>query len=257
MTYVCSSVLVLLNVHDRYQELCEYDASVREEERVENEKMGTAFPEPGDASSWDGLRFVWHNGVIRAIAFSAGQFNFFTAAFFTVYYVFVVRELHMDAVAVGVAASCSGIAGIVGASVASPLMRRVNPGPLFIWSLFGPAGASVLVPLASWCKDIHVLVILLVCLSQFCWSFMVTINVVLSESIKQIVTPKRLLGQVSSVERMLALCAEPIGALCGGWIADVIGDGWTLYGCAIGLVTSILWAMGQCGICSFRRPAEW
>ena len=65
--------------------------------------------------------------------------------------------------------------------------------------------------------------IALVCVSQFVWSFTVTVNLVLSESIKQVTAPERLLGQVSSVERIIALAAEPIGALAGGPFADMIG----------------------------------
>lgn len=101
------------------------------------------------------------------------------------------------------------------------------------------------------------MVIALVCVSQFVWSFTVTVNLVLSESIKQVTAPERLLGQVSSVERVIALAAEPIGALAGGPFADMIGEDIALYQCAVGLAASTAWALDEHGILSFRKPDEW
>lgn len=195
--------------------------------------------------------------MIRSIACSAGQFNFFTAAFFTVYYVFVVRELHMSALTVGFAETCSGIAGIASAAVASPLMKHVAAGPLFLATMFVPTLAALLIPLAGFLIGNPPLVVLVVCVAQFAWSFTVTINLIVSESIKQMVTPEHMLGQVSSVERVIALAAEPIGALAGGAVAGLLGNGFALYLCVVGLATSILWALGKHGILSFVQPQEW
>lgn len=103
----------------------------------------------------------------------------------------------------------------------------------------------------------NAVVIALVCVSQFVWSFTVTVNLVLSESIKQVTAPERLLGQVSSVERIIALAAEPIGALAGGPFADMIGEDIALYLCAVGLAASTAWALDEHGILSFRKPDEW
>ena len=100
-------------------------------------------------------------------------------------------------------------------------------------------------------------VVAVVGVSQFVWSFTITVNVILSESIKQVVAPEHLLGQVSSVERVIALAAEPIGALVGGLCADIMGESIVLYLCTIGLATSTAWALGRAGILSFKKPDEW
>ena len=93
----------------------------------------------------------------------------------------------MDHVAVGLAATCSGIGGIVSSVAAGALIRRMASGPLFIATLFAPALAALLVPLSALTIEYgNAVVIALVCVSQFVWSFTVTVNLVLSESIKQV-----------------------------------------------------------------------
>lgn len=257
VTYVCSSLLVLLNVLERRKRKTAA-ASEHTPRQDESARVKTDDENDDDGDVLSGLRFVWGNGIIRSIALSTGQFNFFTAAFFTIYYVFVVRVLHMDHVAVGLAATCSGIGGIVSSVAAGALIRRMASGPLFIATLFAPALAALLVPLSALTIEYgNAVVIALVCVSQFVWSFTVTVNLVLSESIKQVTAPERLLGQVSSVERIIALAAEPIGALAGGPFADMIGEDIALYLCAVGLAASTAWALDEHGILSFRKPDEW
>lgn len=256
-TYVCSSLLVLLNVCEYRQTFAQFDAQERAAADEDSGEGDNESLTEDIKSSKQGLRFAWKNGVIRSIACSAGQFNFFTAAFFTVYYVFVVRELHMSALTVGFAETCSGIAGIASAAVASPLMKHVAAGPLFLATMLGPTLAALLIPLAGFLLGNPPLVVLVVCVAQFAWSFTVTINLIVSESIKQMVTPEHMLGQVSSVERVIALAAEPIGALAGGAVAGLLGNGFALYLCVVGLATSILWALGKHGILSFVQPQEW
>lgn len=128
VTYVCSSLLVLLNVRERRKRktaaASEHTPRQDESARV---KTDDEYDDDGDVLS--GLRFVWGIGIIRSIAFSAGQFNFFTAVFFTIYYVFVVRVLHMDPVAVGLAATCSGIGGIVSSVAVGPSSGAWRPAP--------------------------------------------------------------------------------------------------------------------------------
>lgn len=256
VSYLVSSLLVFINVRKNRTEYARYD---RQEHDAEDSGE-TANTDSADTDTDDylsGFRYVLSNGVIRSIALSAGQFNFFTSAFFTVYYVFVVRNLDMNATEVGLAATFSGIAGIASAAVTGRIISRIPSGPLYIHSLLGPSLAAVLVPLSSAFVGHRPIVLIAVCLSQFLWSFTVTVSVILGESIKQVVAPENMLGQVSSAERMIALVAEPIGALAGGLCAGAISEGITLYLCVLGLGSSILWTLGRTGILSFHKPSEW
>lgn len=246
-SYLTSSLLVFVNIHQNKQEYAQYDQ--QEHDAEDADEIGNDY--------LAGFKYVISNGIIKSIAFSAGQFNFFTSAFFTVYYVFVVRNLNMNATEVGLAATFSGIAGIVSAAVTGTIIKKITPGPLYIYSLIVPSLAAVLVPLSSIFAGHSSIVLITVCISQFLWSFAITVSVILGESIKQIVAPEGMLGQVSSAERMIALVAEPIGALAGGLCAGAIGEKIALYICVLGLDSSALWTLGKDGILSFKKPKEW
>ncbi len=95
----------------------------------------------------------------------------------------VARNLDMNATEVGLAATCRGIAGIISAAVTGRIISRIPSGPLYIHSLLGPSLAAVLVPLSSAFVGHRPVVLIAVCLSQFLWSFTVTVSVILGESI--------------------------------------------------------------------------
>jgi MFS family permease len=44
-------------------------------------------------------------------------------------------------------------------------------------------------------------------------------TMVLGPSLRQAIVPAHLMGRVASTSRMLAMCAAPLGALLGGWLA--------------------------------------
>lgn len=277
ISYLVSSFLVFWNIHLNRQHLAHYDSEVREEEakedkkeakadRKETEEDGTeAGQEDGTQvagsqeknSYLTGFRFVFSNGIIHSVALSAGQFNFFTAAFFTVYYIFVVRSLKMNPLQVGLADTFSGIAGILSAVTTGKIIKKLPSGPLYIASLILPALAGALVPISGAMSLTSTGATLLTCCAQFLWSFSVTVSVILGESIKQVVTPKNMLGQVSSAERMIAFIADPVGALVAGALSAPLGEQNMLYICVIGLASSVLWTIGRKGILSFTKPQEW
>lgn len=44
-------------------------------------------------------------------------------------------------------------------------------------------------------------------------------TMVLAPSLRQAIVPAHLMGRVASTSRMLAMCAAPVGAFLGGWLA--------------------------------------
>lgn len=44
-------------------------------------------------------------------------------------------------------------------------------------------------------------------------------TMVLAPSLRQSIVPAHLMGRVASTSRMLAMCAAPVGAFLGGWLA--------------------------------------
>ncbi len=48
-------------------------------------------------------------------------------------------------------------------------------------------------------------------------------TMVLAPSLRQAIVPARLIGRVASTSRMLGMCAAPVGAFAGGWLATTCG----------------------------------
>lgn len=163
----------------------------------------------------------------------------------------------MNPLQVGLADTFSGIAGILSAVTTGKIIKKLSSGPLYISSLILPALAGALVPISGAMSLTSTGATLLTCCAQFLWSFSVTVSVILGESIKQVVTPKGMLGQVSSAERMIAFIADPVGALVAGALSAPLGEQNMLYICVIGLASSVLWTIGRKGILSFTKPQEW
>ena len=69
-------------------------------------------------------------------------------------------------------------------------------------------------------------------------STMSTIHVV---SLRQAITPDRLLGRVNAGCRFIAWGPLPLGALVGGLLGDAIGLRNTLYATAFAFLTALLW----------------
>lgn len=60
---------------------------------------------------------------------------------------------------------------------------------------------------------------------------------VLAPSLRQAIVPAHLMGRVASTSRMLAMCAAPIGAFLGGWLATTYDIRTPLYAAAALLLT--------------------
>ena len=76
---------------------------------------------------WKGLRVVGANAYMRACAGTAGVFNFFAGIFFTVYVLYVTRELGVSAAALGLLYAVGGVGSVLGAD-RSPPPWRSGPG---------------------------------------------------------------------------------------------------------------------------------
>ena len=57
-------------------------------------------------------------------------------------------------------------------------------------------------------------------------------TMVLAPSLRQAIVPAHLMGRVASTSRMLAMCAAPVGAFLGGWLATAYDIRTPLYAAA-------------------------
>ncbi|MEU1019602.1 MFS transporter [Streptomyces sp. NPDC005900] len=204
-----------------------------------------------------GLRTVLRDRVQRPLVLAAAHFNFFTAMFFALYILFLVRSLGFSPLLIGLLSVASGVAGLVGAAISARLAHRFGYGPVLAVAYALPGGAAVLVPLAGQVGTVPGAV--LVALSGAVWSGAVVVNLILSESVKQALVPHAYLGRATSIIKFVSFGVEPIGALLApGLVALGLGLGGTMLLASVGVGTSCLWLVFT-GVHRLRQvaaPAE-
>lgn len=181
----------------------------------------------------DGLSYLLHHRVLRTLATAVGVVNFVTSAAIAVLVLYVLQLLHLPESAYGLVMASFAAGALVGAVLTARFTLRVGERRSVLVAL-AMFGLSTVV-LGVWPQVVvSFAVFALVGFFSMVWN--ITVN-----SYRQRIVPLDLLGRVTSVFRMLAFLAMPLGALGGGLVAHAVGLQWTyVAGGVLLLVTTVL-----------------
>jgi MFS family permease len=183
----------------------------------------------------EGLRFVFGNRFLRAIAACTGSANLFGQIAFPVYYILLARELHLSAGVIGLFTSIAAVGGLLGSLVASRVATRLGQGPTIWISALLCAPPMFVTPFVhrNWT------LVLLAAAQLFLWVAMVVYNIT-QVSFRQGLCPPELLGRMNATMRFLVWGTIPIGAFLGGVLGSAIGVRQTLFIAAVGSCLAFL-----------------
>jgi predicted MFS family arabinose efflux permease len=171
----------------------------------------------------EGAVFVLHHPLLRPVFVT--QF-IFGIAFFLLLAVFVpyaVRRLGLSATGVGTTLSMYGVGMVVGALLATRLMRRLAFGTVIaLGPVTGLAAAAVMALTTLVASP------LLAGLSFFLLGVGPILWVISTATLRQSVTPPRLLGRVSAIN-VMSYGARPVGAALGALVGGLYGAEVCLY----------------------------
>jgi predicted MFS family arabinose efflux permease len=184
-----------------------------------------------------GLRAVWQSAVLRALALSSTIMNVAGFLFLSIYVLYMTRDLGLGAEAVGLVFAAGGVGALLGGISAGPARGRWGVGRVLLGSqiLFGLFG--MLVPLAVL---FPAAALPLVVAAEFLQWVMVLVFSVNSVSLRQAITPDRLLGRVNGTMRFIVWGSRPIGSLLGGYLGTRIGLPATLVVGACGMLIAFV-----------------
>jgi Na+/melibiose symporter-like transporter len=168
----------------------------------------------------EGLRVVLANRYLRAIAGEAFTYNLFVQFAETLFLLYAVRQLGYKPGAVGLILSGAAVGGLLGSVLAPRVVGRAGFGLTFLWSTALACAAPVLIPLAAGPRP---LVTAMIVASFFLGGAGITVAVVASTSLRQSVTPDRLLGRMNATMRLASYSAIPLGSLLAGSLGAAIG----------------------------------
>lgn len=171
------------------------------------------------ASLWEdvveGVRWLAHHRVLRAMALGIGAINISVTGVWAVLVLFALDVLDLSGVGYGLLLTSGAAGGLVG----SLLGARV--------AMVAGRSRGMLVPLAvSGLALVGVGVTSHAVIAGamfFVEGLMVGIFNVIGRSLRQVLTPDRLLGRVTSGFRVLSYGLASVGALVGGVIANAFG----------------------------------
>ena len=206
-------------------------------------RVAEATPERSDASLTlraeigQGLRAVWQSPVLRALALSSTVVNLAGFLFLSIYVLYMTRDLGLGAEAVGLVFAAGGAGALLGSVVAGSLRSRWGVGRVLLGSqvLFGLFG--MLVPLAVLIPEVA---LPLVVAAEFLQWVMVLVFSINAVSLRQSITPDRLLGRVNGTMRFIVWGSRPIGSLLGGYLGGLIGLPMTLVVGAFGMLLAFV-----------------
>ena len=166
----------------------------------------------------EGLRYVLSNRNLRSIAACTGSSNLCSNIVFAVFAVYAYRELGLSPATIGLVGGIGGFGVLLGALVASPIAARIGVGRTILVSsaFFGPA--ALFIPLAP------VAIAPAFFAAAFFFEGMLGVIYNVNQvSLRQAITPERLLGRLNGTMRFLVWGTIPVGSLIGGIIGSLVG----------------------------------
>lgn len=187
----------------------------------------------------EGLRYLWRHRLLRTLAAMTGLFNFATNATFAVFVLYAVgpdSAMNLSEVGYGVLFATLAAGSLIGALLADPIIRRLGRSRSLLLGILGGVGA---VGISALTTDPLVIaaVFLVGGLTNALWN-------VVAVSLRQRITPDRILGRINSSYRLVAWGTRPLGAAAAGLLGELLGLR-AVFAIAAAVILATLFGMTQ------------
>jgi MFS family permease len=188
-------------------------------------------PEPSHARARtelvEGLRYVFSQPYLRTLTIWFSVANLFTSAIFATIVVYFVRDLGLGAATIGWLLALINVGFIAGAFANRPLVRRLGIGRMIAYPALLSSLMLFAFPAAPTSNPYPVLIV-----GGFADAFIAFFANVNQLTLRQSITPQRLLGRMNSVARFMYWGTIPLGSALGGVAAESMGLRTMLYAAA-------------------------
>jgi predicted MFS family arabinose efflux permease len=165
----------------------------------------------------EGTRFVWRHPVLGPLAVMLGVQNMAFSAAFSVFVLFVVAPgpMGLSEAGYGILTATIGVGSLLGSWLAVPAERRLGQVRTLVLSVVVNA-AALLVPVVTALP-------VPVGASMVATGVAIVLWNVVTVSLRQRITPDRLLGRMNASYRLVGWGTMPLGAAAGGVLAEALG----------------------------------
>jgi MFS family permease len=186
----------------------------------------------------EGLQMLWRQPVLRAFALTTATRSFFGEMIGVLYVLYAIRALGLGPALIGFAIAFGGLSDILGSLLAGRLVRRMGLGPALLGAFCVSGLAIFLIPLAHgslWMAAAFLMA------SQLFGDGLYTVYAINELSLRQTITPDRLLGRTNASLQLLQAGIGPLGAVAAGFLAQSTSVRGTLFLAAAGCLLATLW----------------
>jgi MFS family permease len=198
----------------------------------------------------DGLRYVFGERYLRAIAVAAGLVNLFGRMMVVLLPIYLVREVGYSPGEIGILFALGAVGFLLGASLADRVVAVLGIGLTIV--IGGTVAAAALLlfalPPASIAGPF-------IAAGMFVYGIGALNFTVANATLRQLMTPTELLGRTTASMRLLVWIAQPIAALLAGVLASRIGLHTTLWVGAVGALSAPAVLLSS-GLASAQRNPE-
>jgi MFS family permease len=165
----------------------------------------------------EGARFVWRHPVLRPLATMLGIQNMAFSAAFSVFVLFAVEPgpMGLSEAGYGILTATIGVGSLLGSWLAVPAERRLGRVRTLVLSVV-LSGASLATPVVTALP-------VPIGASMVVGGVGIVLWNVVTVSLRQRITPDRLLGRMNASYRLVGWGTMPLGAAAGGVLAEALG----------------------------------
>jgi predicted MFS family arabinose efflux permease len=196
----------------------------------------------------EGASFVLKHPLLRPVFVTQFIFNTGSFLLLAIFVPYAVRHLALSATGVGVTLAMYGVGMVVGALLATRVMRRISFGTVIGLGPVAGFTAAVIMALTTVIPSAF-----LAALSFFLLGVGPILWVISTTTLRQSVTPPSLLGRVSAIN-ILSYGARPLGSALGAIIGGISGAQACLYLAALIFAAQALVILLSPAVALDRQP---
>jgi Na+/melibiose symporter-like transporter len=187
-----------------------------------------------------GFAVIAEHPVLRTLVIAMSTREFFGNFFAALYSFYVIRELGLSVVTLGVLISAGGVGALVGAAFAERVTRRFGLGRTITWTRIISASLGVLTILAG---GPPLLAAAMLLANQLFGDALAMVYEIDEMTLRQTLVPHHLLGRANASAGFLAQGIAPLGALVAGAIAAATSARFALGIAIVGFIVIALWTL--------------
>jgi hypothetical protein len=186
----------------------------------------------------EGFRAVYGTRLLRALLAQSAVLNVGFGATSTIFTVYAVRTLGLTALKLGIVMAALQAGALLGSLGAARVKRSLGLGRTLAVSILGVSLSPILLLLPRGAGAAAIAVLAASWLGHGGGIAVWNVNTI---TLRQAVTPTRLLARMNATYRMLLFGALPAGALAGGLLGSAVGLRTALIVAVIVLTAPVLW----------------